>query len=70
MLLGNMEKLHDLWLVEAYDDVIIYNDYRHTHLSAFGDHFLPFSLILPYIKILICYAVRIKEILRHMAEVA
>ncbi len=70
MLLGYMQKLLNLWLIETNDNVVADNDNRHAHLPAFLYHFRALGLVLAHIEILKDDFVLCKEILGHMTEMA
>src|SRR3989344_646403 len=64
------EQLLESLLVEADDDVVIYRDDRHAHLSGLLYHFLALREVRGDIVLRVRDLVLREEILRRMAEVA
>src|SRR5262245_53234874 len=64
------KKLFEFIFVEANDEILVYRDNRHTHLSALFHHLLTLLDVSCNVVVRVLHFIGIKEILRHVAEMA
>src|SRR3989344_5817503 len=68
--LCDTKQLLEPFFVEADDHIILHENHRHTHLSAFLDHLLCLLFVSRNVVFGICDVVLLKECFRRFAECA